>query len=551
MATKNSLAFDASKRWRLLCQSLFLVFSTIALLAQSGCVTSCKEYIHNGFKVGPNYCKPAAPIANEWIDYEDPRVVSAPQNHWAWWRNFNDPVLDQLVQRASQQNLTLREAGFRVMEARALRAYTVGNLFPQSQTALGSYSRQMLSQEAGFVGGGGGGLGVPREFSIWNLGTQFAWELDFWGRFRRSIEAADAQLDASVEGYDEVLVILIGDVASTYVEIRTLEQRLRYARANVRNQTGSLQIAEVQEREGVSNRLDVAQAITNIAQTEAAIPQFEAQKRQAENRLCVLMGMPPQDITAMLNSGARIPTAPPEVVLGIPADLIRRRPDIRRAERLVAIQSAEIGIAEADLYPAFTINGQIFQRSSDFKNLFNATATGGAVGPSFNWNILNYGRIVNLVAAEEAQFMQQVAAYQQTVLDANQEAEDAIVAFLQAQEQVRILQRGAAAAVESRDLVNILYEGGRADFGRVFFAEFFLVQQQDALAVAEGQVAGSLVDIYRALGGGWQIRLESLPPLDVEVVVPEPVEPEPLPEIPAPDAVPIEEPKPLAPAVNP
>lgn len=526
-------------RWLL---PICVVGLSLCLAGLSGCATSCKEYFRNGFKVGPNYCTPAAPIANEWIDSQDGRIVSAPQENWAWWRNFNDPALDQLVQTATRQNLTLREAGFRVMEARALRSYTAGNLLPQSQTAFGGYSRQMLSQEVGFVGGGGGGLGVPREFSIWNFGTQFAWELDFWGRFRRSIEAADAQLDASVENYDDALVVLIGDVASTYVEIRTLEQRLRYAHANVRNQEGSLRIAEEQEREGMSTRLDVAQAVTNIAQTEAAIPQFEAQLRQAENRLCVLMGMPPQDIKALLNTGAQIPKAPAEVVLGIPADLIRRRPDVRRAERLVAVQSAEIGIAESDLYPAFTINGQVFQRASEFRNLFNATATGGAVGPSFNWNILNYGRIVNMVAAEEAQFMQQVASYQQTVLQANQEVEDAIVAFLQAQEQVKILQTGAAAAVESRDLVNVLYEGGRADFGRVFFAEYFLVQQQDALAVAQGQVASSLVDVYRALGGGWQIRLQPLPPLVGPM--PEAVEPEPLPEIPQPEATDAPQPSP-------
>jgi NodT family efflux transporter outer membrane factor (OMF) lipoprotein len=405
----------------------------------------------------------------------------------------------------------------------------------------------LLSEEVGFVGGGGGGLGVPREFSIWTVGTQFAWELDFWGRFRRSIEAADAQLDASVEDYDDVLVILIGDVAGAYVEIRTLEQRLRYARANVGNQTGSLRIAEVKEEEGISTRLDVAQAVTNIAQTEAAIPQFEAQLRQAQNRLCVLMGIPPQDITAILaKTPSIIPTAPSEVAVGIPADLIRRRPDVRRAERLVAVQSAEIGIAETDLYPAFTINGQIFVRANQFQDLFQSTATGGGVGPSFNWNIFNYGRIRNLIAVEEAQFMQQVAIYQQTVLDANREAEDAIVAFLQAQEQVRILQTGAAAAVESRDLVNDLYEGGRADFGRVFVAELFLVQQQDALAVAEGEVARSLVNIYRALGGGWQLRLQPLPPLDVvDVALPEEA-PEPLPDMPVP--VDIEGVEPMGPA---
>lgn len=516
-----------------------------------GCKTNCREYVRNGFKVGPNYCKPNAEVADHWIDYQDPRVISQPQDNWAWWRVFNDPALDQLVQTASEQNLTLREAGFRIMEARALRAYTTGNLFPQSQTAFGGYSRQLLSEEVGFQaggGGGGGGFSIPREFSIWNLGTQFAWELDFWGRFRRAIEAADAQLDASVENYDDVLVILVSDVAATYVEIRTLEQRIRYARQNVQNQTGSLQLAETQFEGGAATRLDVTQAVTNVAQTEATIPEFETQLRQAENRLCVLLGMPPQDLRAMLDTGARIPTAAPEVAVGIPADLIRRRPDVRRAERLVAVQSAEIGIAESDLYPAFTINGQIFLRASQFEDLFKTTATGGNVGPSFNWNVFNYGRIRALIEVEEAQFMAQLTSYQQTVLNANREAEDAIVAFLQAQEQVRILRRGVEAAVESRDLVEQLYRGGRADFGRVFVAELFLVQQQDALAVAEGTVARSLVEIYRSLGGGWQIRLggampemvaapapagemEELPPVEPPMNIREDEAPVPAPEL--------------------
>ena len=491
------------------------------LVLASGCMTSPREYFRNGFKVGPNYCKPAAPVAEHWIDYADARVISEPQNNWAWWSTFNDPILNGLIQNASQQNITLRQAGFRVMEARALDAYARGNLFPQSQTAFGGYNRNLLSEQVGFVGGGGGGLGVPREFSIWQFGTQFQWELDFWGRFRRSIEAADAQLDASIEDYDDVLVILIADVASAYVDVRTLEQRLRYARQNVESQSGSLRLAEDKKEAGVSSQLDVSQAVTNVAQTEATIPQFEAQLRQAENRLCTLMGMPPQDIKALLagNGGIRpIPTAPADVVLGIPADLIRRRPDVRRQERLVAQQSALIGVAESDLYPAFSITGQIFVRASQFQNLFLSNATGGNVGPSFSWNIFNYGRIRNLVAAEEARFMQQVSQYQQTVLDANREAEDAIVQFLQSQEQVRILRTGVAAAAQSRDLVNELYQGGQADFGRVFVAELFLVQQQDALAVAEGTVARSLVEINRALGGGWQIRLNGAPPVELPPV---------------------------------
>jgi outer membrane protein TolC len=236
---------------------------------------------------------------------------------------------------------------------------------------------------------------------------------------------------------------------------------------------------------------------------------------------------------------ARIPLAPAEVAVGIPADLIRRRPDVRRAEREVAAQSARIGIAEADLYPAFTINGSIFVQADQFKDLFRSSAVAGNVGPAFNWNILNYGRLVNRIAAEEARFFREATEYQSAVLNANREAEDAIVAFLQAQEQTARLREGVAASVESRDLVMELYRGGRADFGRVFVAELTLAQQQDLLAQAEGAIAQALVGLYRALGGGWEIRLNAGPPVAAAGTVPSeppvmPPQPAPLPPEPVP-----------------
>jgi NodT family efflux transporter outer membrane factor (OMF) lipoprotein len=513
-----------SRRGLVICAAL-----AMAMTSLTGCVTSFSEYIHNGFKVGPNYCKPAAPVAEHWIDYQDDRVHSQPPQHWAWWRVFNDSRLDRLIETAFAQNITLREAGFRVMEARARRAITVGNLFPQQQQLFGSYDRQQLSLETAQIKNAAAFGAVNRNFDLWTFGGQLAWELDFWGRFRRAVESADAELDASVENYDDVLVILISDVAAAYIDVRTAEQRLRYARENVRNQSGSLDIATDKVEGGASSRLDVTQAQTNLAQTEALVPQLQTQLRQAQNRLCVLMGIPPQDISRLLDGPSEIPNVPAEVSIGIPAELIRRRPDVRRAEREVAAQSARIGIAEADLYPAFTINGSIFVQAQQFADLFRSSAVGGNVGPSFNWNILNYGRIRNSIVVEEALYFQEVAQYQNAVLNANREAEDALVAFLRAQDQTRALRQGAVAAAESRDLVNELYRGGRADFGRVFVAEFFLAQQQDALAQAQGLISLALIDLYRALGGGWQLRLERTPP--VPAIMPSEAEPsvEPLP----------------------
>ncbi|QDU57027.1 efflux transporter outer membrane subunit [Aeoliella mucimassa] len=492
------------------------------LVTTSGCMTGVREYFRNGFKVGPNYCKPAAPTSPDWIDSSDERLSSEPADLQAWWTVFDDPCLNECVRLAYSENLTVREAGFRVMEARALRRVAAGDMFPQSQLGTGSFTRTQLSDESGFGGLGGGG----GQINVWQMGGQLAWELDFWGRFRRAIEAADANLDATVESYDDVLVILIADVASTYVEIRTLQKRIEYAQHNVESLSGSLRIATDLFEGGSTSKLDVAQAQTNLSQTEALVPQLQTQLRQAENRLCVLMGRPPADLSTLLSmSAAEIPSSSPEVVVGIPAELIRRRPDIRQAERLVAQQSALIGVAESDLYPAFSITGNLGYQAPTFSRLFKTSAFTDSVAPGFNWNLLNYGRIRNNVIAEQALFQQRVAQYQNTVLEAQREAEDAIVAFLRSQEQAIALRQSVDSAVESRDLVQEQYRAGRTDFGRVFVAESSLVTQQDSLAVAEGQIASNLVEIYRALGGGWEIRLNpTMNMATAPIVVPGPVE---------------------------
>src|SRR5262249_13140596 len=251
------------------------------------------------------------------------------------------------------QNISLREAGFRVLQSRASLAISVGNLFPQTQNAFGDYTRNAISKETA-----NSGFLPNRFFSQWDVGFNLSWELDFWGRFRRAVEASDAELDASVENYDDVLVSLLGDVASNYVQIRTLEKQIEYTRENVRLQTETLKIAQARFKGGQTSELDVSQAQSNLSQTEAQVPQLEVQLRQANNRLCVLLGIPPEDLRAKLGP-APIPTAPTSVGAGIPADLLSRRPDVRRAERQAAAQSARIGVAVSELYPHISIIGTL------------------------------------------------------------------------------------------------------------------------------------------------------------------------------------------------
>jgi len=471
-------------------------------------------------------------------------VKTDPANDAAWWQTFHDPVLDLLIQRAYQQNLSLRAAGLRILEARAQRGIAAGNLFPQSQDLFGSYTRIGLSANTATAP-------PVRFYDDWQLGGSLAWELDFWGRFRRAIEAADANLDASIEGYDDVLVLLLSEVARNYADLRTAEQRLEYARKNAGIQRGSLNLAEVKFRNGATTKLDVTQGQSNLAQTEATIPPLEATRRQAANQICILLGMPPQGLDAILGARRPIPTAPAQVAVGIPADLLRQRPDVRRAERQVAAQSAQIGIATSDLYPHLSISGTLFFEAANFSNLFDGDSLAGNVGPSFRWDVLNYGRLRNNIRFQEARFQELVFTYQNLVLQANAEAENSLVAFLKAQQQVKYLAESVTAAEQSVGLVRDQYDAGRTDFNRVLTIEQTLTQQQDQLALAQGSVAQSLIGLYKALGGGWQIRLSGTESQANATGVAS-AESQPAERLPAPSPLPPSAPKPPeVPAVEP
>ena len=327
-----------------------------------------------------------------------------------------------------------------------------------------------------------------------------------WGKFRRAIESSDASLEASIQDYDSILVSLVAEVATAYAEIRTFERRLEFARENVELQKDSLKLTTERADAGATSEVGANLASASLEATRAGIPELESGLRRTNNRLCTLLGIPPDDLVKKLGRKKQLPTVPSTVAVGIPADLLRRRPDVREAAAAVAAQSAKIGIAEARLYPSFAISGEIYLSAEEFGDLFGSRSGGGTVGPSFGWNILNYGRLINNVRLEELRAQELVERYKGAVLAANQEVEDALVAFLKSREQAKLLANSAAETKRSLDHLQIQFAEGKTEYSPIFVVQGFLTSIQDQQATAEGNVFINLIKVYKALGGGWQIR---------------------------------------------
>ncbi len=460
--------------------------------------------------LGPDFIKPSASVEKNWAETADPQIKAEAADYSTWWHVLNDPVLDNLITMACKQNLSLRVAGLRILEARAILGIAVGLQYPQTQNVSGGYAYQKSSKNAPPLSELPDYIRDQANTSadVFQAGFNAAWELDFWGKFRRGVEAADAGLAASIASYDTLLVLLTAEVSGAYVVIRTLEQRLEFARNNVEIQKRGLRIAEVLFKGGETSELDVQQARSLLHNTQSTIPVLEISVRQAQNGLCVLLGIPPSDLSERLKGPAPIPGAPAEVAVGIPADLLRRRPDIRLAEFQAAAQGALIGVAEADLYPHFAIGGSIGFAVGNSNGIFNGDSLVGFFTPfSFRWDIFNYGRIKNNVRVQDARFEQLLVSYQNKVLEAAREVENGLVGFIRTQQQEKYLADAARAADRATQIALLQYKEGLTDYTRVLNTQQLLVAQQDTLASSRGDIIRYLIAVYKSLGGGWESRV--------------------------------------------
>jgi NodT family efflux transporter outer membrane factor (OMF) lipoprotein len=456
--------------------------------------------------VGPNYTTPKAKIAGQWL--QNPAVTNQSPNtaETFWWRNFEDPVLDELVKIAYRNNPSLQIAGVRILEARARLNKSIGNLFPQQQGISGGVGYSRLSD----------GLtakipGIDPDYASAQVLFGATWEVDFWGKYRRGIESDRASYLGSIAAYDDALVTLISDVASSYVNLRTAEERLRVARRNLLTQQESLRIATVQFEGGETSERDVQQATAQLAQTESQIPRLEQTLTQTRNGLAVLLGDTADEVGQRLTGPSRIPIAPAGVVAGIPRDLLRRRPDVRTAGLAAASKSALIGVAKAQMYPAFSLSGEFGvtgnnEAGNSLADMFSWESRALNAGAGLVFPVFNYGRLINQVRVQDAQFQEAVLNYQNTVLVAQQEVENGLAAFADQQRAALQLEKAAAAARRSTELALIQYKAGQTDYTTVLTAEQGQLSVEDSLASTQGNVVLGIISVYRALGGGWELR---------------------------------------------
>jgi NodT family efflux transporter outer membrane factor (OMF) lipoprotein len=445
--------------------------------------------------VGPDYVPPDIPMPQAWHVPVKSGLVGEHQNKETladWWAILNDPVLTNLVDSAVKGNLDLKEARARVREARARRGISEAGRFPTLDTS-GSARSSRSSEE---TGGGS-------ERELYAVGFDAAWELDIFGGKKRAVEAADAEIQASEEDLRDVLVSLLAEVALNYVDLRSFQTRLSVAEASLEAQKETYNITRWRRQAGLTTQLDVEQARYSLEQTRAQIPGLQTGLEQAKNRLAVLIGQHPGSLRNALAERKAIPITPLEVAVGVPADILRRRPDVRRAERQLAAQTAEIGVATADLYPKFSLLGSIGLEALSPGNLFLTSSRTHGIGATVAWPLFDAGTIRSNIEVQTALQEQALIRYESAILIALEDVENALVAYAKEQNRRQSLTEATEAARRAFELAQKQYSSGLIEFSNVLIAQRSLLSLQDQLAVSEGGVTSNLIALYKSLGGGW------------------------------------------------
>lgn len=473
-------------------------FSSLAVLILAGCA------------VGPNYREPEPPTPDQWYapgsqgmqiaTADDPTLA-------AWWTQLSDPVLTALMEQAVAENKTVQQARARVLEARARRGVTAAGFLPSINGSVGatrtdSDTRRVQDPNDPLNPGTGNTFGAADE--IYTAGLDASWELDLFGGKRRAFESVNAQLAATQEDLRDALITLLGDVAVNYTNLRAAQSRLAFAERSLEAQSELLNITQWRAEAGLATSLDVEQARTSYEQTRASIPALESSLAQAMHRLAVLAGQVPGTLSEQLSQRQPVPRVPDQILTSVPADVVRRRPDIRAAERRVAAQSAQIGVATAALYPSLSLSGSIGLQSLTASDVFDGSQT-DRLGLALRIPLFSGGALRQNLRAQYAVLDQAFATYQSTVLTAFEEVENALVAWSNEQRRREALQLAVNSARTARELALVQYNSGLVDFQTVVTADRQLISLEDSLALSEGELTANLVRLYKALGGGWSV----------------------------------------------
>lgn len=456
-----------------------------------------------GCKVGPDYRAPKVELSDRWVGpttaptTQGSKATTRPVEITQWWSTFNDPVLDSLIERAIEENLDLKQATARIRQARAARGVVSSGLWPAAD-ASGAYRRSGSGDNNGINGG-------SNLRDLYQAGLDAAWELDVFGGTRRSVEAADADIRTAVEDRRDVFVTLAAEVALNYVDLRLLQRGIVIATENLATQQRSAGVTKRLRAAEFVNGLDVANAEALVATTAAQIPLLEAAAQQTIYNLSVLLAQEPGSLVDELSPAKPIPITPKDVPMGLPSELLRRRPDIRRLEAQVHAATARIGVATSDLFPRFSLTGSLGLEGDNAKSLTNWGNRFWSVGPSVSWPLFSAGRIRSNIAFQDAAAEEVLLAYRAAILNALRDVETALIAYYKEQQRRQALGDAVIANRRAVDLSTQLYTQGQTDFLNVLSAQRALLSSEDALAQSDRSIATNLIALYKALGGGWEV----------------------------------------------